>query len=202
MPAFNCLQLWKEPKKKARFNYPGIKSCHSVDELLAEAEIDLVVVNTPNATHYHFTIPAHRAGKHALVEKPFTISSKDTVALYKEARQQNRLILPYQNRRYDSDFVAVKQVIDSGKQGKLVEVHMRFDRYRYNIGPKVAKETPVPGSGLLLDLGPHLVDVAILVFGKPVSWIKTKGRFRPDGQVDDYAYIHLLYAGGYRYLLL
>ncbi len=193
---FQLSAVVERTEKKAPLIYPAIKSFHSVDELLADAEIELVVVNTPNATHYNFAMLALRAGKHVLVEKPFTISSKDAVALYKEARQQNRLILPYQNRRYDSDFLAVQQVIDSGKLGKLVEVHMRFDRYRYNIGPKVAKETPVPGSGLLWDLGPHLVDAAILIFGKPVSWIKNKGLFRPDTRVDDYAHIHLLYPGG------
>ena len=108
----------------------------------------------------------------------------------------NCFILPYQNRRYDSDFLSVKTIIDSGKLGKLVEAHIRFDRYRYSIGPKVAKETTVPGSGLMYDLGPHLLDAAISLFGNPLSWEKTKGYFRPNTQVDDYAHIHLKYPKG------
>ncbi|PIG99337.1 hypothetical protein CS542_05275 [Pedobacter sp. IW39] len=83
----------------------------------------------------------------------------------------------------------------------MVEAHIRYDRYRYTIGPKVFKETPMPGSGLLYDLGPHLLDMVFALFGEPLSWTKTLGYYRPGTQVDDYAYLHLKYRKTSRYLL-
>lgn len=179
--------------KKIQLQYPDIKSYNAVDELLADPDIELVVINTPNDTHFEFALKALRAGKHVLVEKPFTVNSSQAKQLFQEAKACNRCILPYQNRRYDSDFLSVKDVIDSGRLGKLEEMHLRFDRFRKNIGPKVFQETQIPGSGLLYNLGPHLLDAVISVFGKPLSWTKTLGHFRENTLVDDYAHIHLTY---------
>ncbi|TYP97572.1 putative dehydrogenase [Tenacibaculum adriaticum] len=183
-------------EKKAHIVYPNIISYDSVDELLADPDIELVIVNTPNATHFEFALKAIKMKKHVLMEKPFTINSTEAKQLFKEAKKYNCCILPYQNRRYDSDFLSVKKVIDSGKLGKIVEFHLRYDRYRYFIGPKAEKETPVPGSGLTYDLGPHLLDAVISLFGNPLEWRKNMGYFRPKTQVDDYAHIHLLYSTG------
>lgn len=193
---FELNAVVERTKKEAHLTYPKIKSYQSVDELLANPDIELVVVNTPNATHFEFALKALRANKHTLVEKPFTITSVQAKQLFQEAKLHNLCIMTYQNRRYDNDFLSIINVLDSGKLGNLVEVHMRFDRYRYNIGPKVAKETPIAGSGLLYDLGPHLLDMAISLFGNPINWTKTLGYFRPNTQVDDYAHIHLSYPKG------
>lgn len=193
---FELNAVVERTKKEAHLTYPKIKSYQSVDELLANPDIELVVVNTPNATHFEFALKALRANKHVLVEKPFTVTSVQAKQLFQEAKLHNLCIMTYQNRRYDNDFLSIINVLDSGKLGNLVEVHMRFDRYRYHIGPKVAKETPVPGSGLLYDLGPHLLDMAISLFGNPINWTKTMGYFRPNTQVDDYAHIHLSYPKG------
>ena len=192
-PGFELSAVVERSKKQARAHFPAIKSYDAVDELLADPDIELVVVNTPNATHFAVALAAIKAGKHVLVEKPFTVTSAEAKQLFEAGRAHNRFVLPYQNRRYDSDFLAVRQVIDSGQLGRLVELHIRYDRYRHHIGPKVQKETPVPGSGLLYDLAPHLLDIAISLFGFPLSWKKTLGHFRPGTQVDDYAHIHLTY---------
>lgn len=193
---FELNAVVERTKKEAHLTYPKIKSYQSVDELLANPDIELVVVNTPNATHFEFALKALRANKHTLVEKPFTVTSVQAKQLFQEAKLHDLCIMTYQNRRYDNDFLSIINVLDSGKLGNLVEVHMRFDRYRYNIGPKVAKETPIAGSGLLYDLGPHLLDMAISLFGNPINWTKTLGYFRPNTQVDDYAHIHLSYPKG------
>lgn len=193
---FELNAVVERSKKKAHLSYPNIKSYKSVDELLANPDIELVVVNTPNATHFEFALKALRANKHVLVEKPFTVTSAEAKQLFQEAKQLDRCIMTYQNRRYDSDFLSIINVLDSGKLGNLVEVHMRFDRYRYTIGHKIAKETPVSGSGLLYDLGPHLLDMAISLFGNPINFNKSIGQFRPNTQVDDYAHIHLSYPEG------
>jgi len=190
---FALTSVLERTDKKAHLYYPTIKSYSSIDELLADSQIELVVVNTPNATHFDYALKALRAGKHVLLEKAFTINSQQAKELYLEAERLNRWILPYQNRRFDSDFLSVKEVIESGKLGRLVEMHVRFDRYRTSIGPKLAKELPVPGSGLMYDLCPHLLDSVLSVFGNPLSWKKTLGHFREKTQVDDYVHIHLTY---------
>ncbi|HLT50541.1 MAG TPA: Gfo/Idh/MocA family oxidoreductase [Arenibacter sp.] len=195
---FDLVAVVERTKKQAQLDYPDIISYDSVDRLLEDGDIDLIVVNTPNLTHFEFALKALRADKHVLVEKPFCVTVAQAQELFAEAGKRDLYILPYQNRRYDSDFLSVKKALDSGKLGTLVEAHLRFDRYRYNIGPKVAKETPVPGSGLLYDLGPHLLDAAIALFGHPAEWRKHTGHFRPHTQVDDYAHIHLLYPEGFQ----
>lgn len=195
-PGFRLIAVVERSKKLAHKSYPEIKSYDTVEQLLADKDIELIVVNTPNFTHFEFALKALKAKKHVLVEKPFCVSSSEAKELFVKAKKVGRSIFPYQNRRYDSDFLSVKSVLESGKLGALVEVHMRYDRYRHHIGPKIAKETPVPGSGLLYDLGPHLLDAAIALFGHPLEWRKHTGKFRPKTQVDDYAHIHLLYPTG------
>lgn len=190
---FEFTAVVERSQKRAHQKYPDIKSYDSVDALLADGQIELVIVNTPNNTHFEFVLKALQMGKHVLVEKPFTVTPAQAEQLFEVARKNDRHALPYQNRRFDSDFLSVKKVLDSGKLGQLVEVHFRFDRYKYKIGQKAAKETPVSGSGLLFDLGPHLLDQAISLFGIPLNWTKTLGHFRPGTQVDDYAHIHLSY---------
>lgn len=193
---FDFCAVVERSKKNAQAIYPNIKSYDSVDELIHDDSIELVVVNTPNATHFEFALKALKAGKHVLVEKPFTITSAEAKELYQLAKTNGVQIFPYHNRRYDSDFQSVKSMIESRRLGDLVEVHIRFDRYKYGIGEKKAKEIPGPGAGLLYDLGPHILDQAISLFGLPEKWEKTVGHFRPSTQVDDYAKMHLSYPGG------
>jgi scyllo-inositol 2-dehydrogenase (NADP+) len=181
--------------RKARQNYPDIISYDTVDALLTDKNIELVVINTPNNTHFEFALKAIQHNKHVLVEKPLTITSSQAKELFQVAEKNNRHLLAFQNRRYDSDFLSVKQVLDSGKLGQLVEAHFRFDRYKLTPSTKTAKETPIPGSGLLYDLGPHLLDGVISLFGTPLDWRKNLGHFRPETKVDDYANIHLCYPG-------
>lgn len=192
-PGFDLYAVVERSEKTAQLRFPELKSYDSVDELIADPEIELVIINTPNYTHFEFAQKALRAGKHVLVEKPFTVTVEEAELLFREAKEHNLHILPYQNRRYDSDFLAAKEIVDSKKLGQIVEAHIRYDRYRYTIGPKVFKETPMPGSGLLYDLGPHLLDMVFALFGEPLSWTKTLGYYRPGTQVDDYAYLHLKY---------
>lgn len=179
--------------KKAAADYPEILSYNSVDELLTDSEIELVVINTPNNLHYEHAEAALKSGKHILVEKPFTATSAQAKILFELADSVGKQIFFYQNRRWDSDFAAVKKVLTSGKLGKLNEFHLRYDRYRNVIGPKAFKEQAVEASGLLYDLGPHLLDQVISLFGKPVSYHKTLGKNRKDTLVDDYFAIQLNY---------
>lgn len=193
---FELTSVVERSEKKAQKIYPNIKSYDRVDELLADPTIELVVVNTPNATHFEYAMKCLKVGKHVLLEKPFTVTSNEAKQLFNEAKKRQLKILPYQNRRYDSDCKSVKNIIDSGKLGQLVEVHIRYDRFRDTISPKIFKETPVPGSGLMYDLGPHLLDQAISLFGNPLRWKKTQGIFRKNSLVDDYVHFHLEFPQG------
>lgn len=190
---FNLKAVVERSHKNAVNDYPNIISYNSVEELLNDKEIELVVINTPNNLHYEHAKAALNTHKHILVEKPFTATSAQAKELFELADSVGKQIFFYQNRRWDSDFTSVKKVLDSGKLGKLVEVHLRYDRYRNVIGPKAFKEKPVEASGLLYDLGPHLLDQVISLFGKPLSFHKILGKNRAGTLVDDYFSIQLSY---------
>jgi scyllo-inositol 2-dehydrogenase (NADP+) len=192
-PGFNLSAVTERNEKKAHKDYSGITSYDSIDELLNDPAIDLVVVNTPNFSHYDYTRQALLKGKHVLVEKPFAATVGEAQKLFDLSRETGKQVFVYQNRRWDSDYLAVKKVIDSGMLGKLAEVHIRFDRYRNTIGPKTFKEELVPATGLQYDLGAHLLDQAINLFGKPLNFYKILGLNRKDTKVDDYFHFHLEY---------
>lgn len=192
-PGFNFHAIVERNRKQAEADYPSVISYNSVEELLADNAIDLVIINTPSYTHFEYAKLALLAGKHILVEKPFTATTVQARELFDLAKSVGKKALVYQNRRYDSGFNAVKKVIESGKLGKLVEVHFRYDRYRNEIGPKFFKEEPFEASGLSYDLGPHLLDQAISLFGKPEKYHKVLGKHRENTKVDDYFAIQLSY---------
>ncbi len=194
-PGFRLRAVTERSRKLAKLVYPDIVSYDSVEELLADPEISLVVVNTPNNTHAEFAKKSLLAGKDVLVEKPFATSAAEAREVFELGRSLGRKVLVYQNRRYSSDFMAAKAVIESGQLGRIIEVHLRFDRYRNFIGPKTFKESPVPGSGIFYDLGAHMIDQAISLFGRPVKAEKTLGRYREGTLVDDYGTIHLMFEG-------
>ncbi|HMH22523.1 MAG TPA: Gfo/Idh/MocA family oxidoreductase [Puia sp.] len=194
-PGFNFTAVTERSQKKAKAFYPGVKSYPTTEELIQDEELELIIVNTPNDTHYKYAEQALLAGKHVLIEKPFATSLPEAKELYVLAGKQQRHVMAFQNRRNDSDFESVKNVIESHRLGKLIEVHFRFDRYRPQIEAKAFKELPVPGSGLAYNLGPHLLDQVISLFGKPLQCHKSVGANRNGSQVDDYAFFHLIYGG-------
>ncbi|MBB6110434.1 putative dehydrogenase [Mucilaginibacter lappiensis] len=193
-PGFTFKAVVERHEKKAGKVYPEVISYNTTDELLNDAEIELIIVNTPNNTHFDYAVQALNGGKHVLIEKPAAVTSAEVKTLFDLGKKFNLKVMIYQNRRYDSGFISVKKVIESGRLGELIEVHFRLDRYRMPIGAKVFKETKdTPGNGLTYDLGAHLVDNAISIFGKPLSYVKTTASHRPGSQVDDYFNIHLSY---------
>ena len=195
-PGFDLQAVAERTEPRMGLDYPGIRSYPSVAELLADPALELVVVNTPSNTHVELALQALRAGKHVLLEKPVATTPAELDALLALARQQDRHLLAYQNRRWDSDFGAVRRVVESGQLGQLIEVHLRFDRYKPALHFKKFKEEPGPGSGLLHDLGPHVIDQALSLFGRPLSARKTLGHYRPGTRVDDYFSLHLRYPAG------
>jgi len=192
-PGFELYAVWERTKNLSQTKYPGVKIVRSLDELLLDPAIELVVINTPNATHYEYTKKALQAGKHVVVEKPFTITVAEGEELIKLAKEHNRIITVYQNRRFDSDYRTVKKIVDEGWLGQIVEAEIHYDRYKEEIGPKLHKETPGPGTGLLYDLGSHLLDQAIQFFGMPQAVFADIAIMRKVSKVDDYMELLLFY---------
>ncbi|MCQ0111001.1 Predicted dehydrogenase [Zhouia amylolytica] len=192
---FELTAVVERSVKKAHLDYPRVKSYDKVEDMIRDEKIELIIVNTPNSTHFDFALQALKHGKHVLVEKAFTCTSIEAQQLFNEAQKRKLYVLPYQNRRYDGDFLSVKNILESGVLGQVVEVHLHFDRYRNTISPK-AKEKPGLGGGIQYDLGPHIIDAALALFGTPHRYTKTLGYFRPNTMVDDYAHFHLSYADG------
>ena len=190
---FNFHAVLERNTKAAQNDYPEIISYNSSDELLNDASIELLIINTPNNTHYDLAKQALLASKHVLIEKPAATTVNEVEELFQLGEKLNKKVMIYHNRRFASDFQSTREVIQSGKLGQIIEVHLRFDRYREFIGPKKFKETPLPGSGILYDLGSHLVDQSISLFGKPLHFHKILGKYREGTQVDDYAHLHLQY---------
>jgi predicted dehydrogenase len=193
-PGFELRAVVERHEKKAALRYPGIISYDQTNELLNDQEIGLIIINTPNNTHFTLAKQALEAGKHVLIEKPIAATTAEVKELYDLGRQVKKLVMVYQNRRWDSDFLSVKQVIESGRLGELIEVHFRFDRYKTALSPKQFKEQKNSApNGLVYDLGPHLVDQAISLFGRPLRFQKTTGTYREGSEVTDYFNYHLFY---------
>jgi predicted dehydrogenase len=193
-PGFNLHGVVERSTKKVNERYPDVRSYDSIDELLSDASIDLVIVNTPNNTHYTYAKAALSAGKHVVVEKPFTVHSQEARELIELSKQMNRKLAVYHNRRYDSDFKTVRSVLESGALGEVREAEIHFDRYKLDLSVKAHKETGEPGTGVLYDLGSHIIDQALVLFGMPDSIFADLAAFRPQSKADDYFELLLFYA--------
>jgi scyllo-inositol 2-dehydrogenase (NADP+) len=185
-PGFNLYAVWERSKNLAEEKYPGIKTYRTLEEMLAEDQVELVIVNTPNFTHFEYASRALKAGKHVIVEKPFTVTADEGKELIELAEKQNKKISVYQNRRYDSDYKTIKKVLDTNIIGDIVEAELHFDRFKEELSQKLHKETPGPGSGSLYDLGSHLIDQALQLFGMPKMMFADIASFRPLSKVTDY----------------
>jgi len=194
-PGFDLYAVWERSKKLAQEKYPNVKSYDTLDELLKDEAIELVVVNTPNYTHYDYAKQALQAGKHVVVEKPFTVNSKEGKELIQLAKKKKKKLSVYQNRRYDSDYKAIKNVIQENLLGNVIEAEFHFDRFKEEVSPKLHKEVPGPGTGSLYDLGSHLIDQALQLFGDPIEIFADIQIMRPVSKVDDYFEVVLYYPG-------
>jgi scyllo-inositol 2-dehydrogenase (NADP+) len=192
-PHFKLYAVWERSKNLAEQKYPGVKTYRALEEMLADDLVELVIVNTPNYTHFDYTKKALLAGKHVVVEKPFTITVKEGEELIALAKKQNKKLSVYQNRRYDSDYKTIKKVLSERLLGDLAEAEFHFDRYSENLSPKVHKEIPGPGTGSLYDLGSHLIDQALQLFGMPDAVFADIHIIRPVSKVDDYFDLLLYY---------
>jgi scyllo-inositol 2-dehydrogenase (NADP+) len=165
--------------------HAGVQIARSIKEMLHDNSIQLVVVATPSYSHYENALQCLRAGRNVLVDKPFTLTSEEAEKLAEEARKRGVFVTVYQNRRWDGDFVTLKQVLASGVLGRVVSYESHFDRFREAPRLDEWRESGGPGGGTLFDLGPHLIDQATTLFGNPESVWADIRIDRDCGAVDD-----------------
>jgi len=201
VPGLHLAAILQRSGAEAAEKYPDVRIVRCVDELLAIPEIQLVVIATPNETHYPFARQCLEAGCDVVVDKPFTTTLEEAVSLVEIAKKLNRLLTVYQNRRYDGDFQAIRQLVEAGALGRIVRFETTYDRYRPQLKPGAWRETSRPGSGILFDIAPHLIDHALVLFGLPEAVTADVRIERENAAADDAFDITLHYANSMRAVL-
>lgn len=192
-PKFKFYGVLERTKKKAQKIYPSVKTFQSLESMLADESIELVIVNTPNITHYDFAKKVINSGKNLVVEKPFTATVAEAEELIKLAESKHVKMSVFHNRRYDSDFKTIQKVLKDGWLGDIVEAEFHYDRYDPKLSYKVHKETLTEGVGSIYDLGSHLIDQVLQLFGAPESVFADLDSYRPNSKVGDYFDLKLFY---------
>jgi scyllo-inositol 2-dehydrogenase (NADP+) len=200
VPGLQLAAIVERSGDSARAAYPDVRVVRSVSELLSIDSVELVVVTTPNPTHLDLARQCLEAGRHVVVDKPFTTTSAEAEELVRLAKERNRLITVYHNRRWDGDFLTLRRIVQEGKLGRLVLFESHMERYRPMLKAEAWRELPKPGSGLWFDLGPHLLDQAWALFGQPAE-MTADLRAERDGAVVDDAFDVLLHYARLRVLI-
>jgi len=171
---------------RAREKYPHVRVARTLEELLADKEIQLCVIATPNDSHFELAKACLLAGRDVVVDKPFAPTLRESEELVRLAAERGRLITVYQDRRWDGDFGTIKKIVASGKLGTVAEYECRFDRFRPEPKPNAWREkADQPGAGVLFDLGPHVIDQTLVLFGEPRTITASAFCQRETSQVDD-----------------
>ncbi|MGE8054731.1 oxidoreductase [Bacillus mycoides] len=171
---------------------PNAEVVGTIDELVNRADIDLVVITSPNTTHFPYVKEAIVHGKHVVVEKPFVVSIEEGEELISLANRHNVVLSVYHNRRLDNDFLTIKKLLQEKRIGNVYAYEAHFDRFRPHVRDRW-REKNLPGSGILYDLGSHLIDQALSLFGKPDAISADVIKQRPGAEVDDYFHVVLHY---------
>ena len=186
MKEFELVTILERTKNESQEKYPSVKVVRNIDELIADKETSLLVITTPNDTHFEYAAKALRAGKDVVLEKPFTNTIEEARELISIAKTSGKTLSVYQNRRYVSDYLTIKEILDNKWLGEVHEFNAFYDRYRAEARPAAWREQPHPGSGILFDLGPHLIDQTLSLFGNPLAITADIRMQRPHARVDDY----------------
>lgn len=189
---FELITILQGSKRDAREDYPMLNFSEDLDELLQMSEVDFVIIGTPNHLHFEQAETCLRAGKHVMVEKPFTITTEEADRLIEIASEVNRCLTVFQSKRWDGDYLTVKKLIKQGTLGRLLEFENNYPRFRQLYTHEVWKETSIPGGGVFYDLSPHLIDQSLQLFGMPES-LYADIRKQRGGEAEDWFEIHLYY---------
>jgi scyllo-inositol 2-dehydrogenase (NADP+) len=186
VPGLELACIVERSATRAREKYPDVRVARTVEDLLADKEIELCVVATPNDSHFELARACLLAGRDVVVDKPFTPTLAESEELVRLATERGRLITVYVERRWDGDFGTVKKIVRSGRLGTVVEYECRFDRFRPEPKTNAWRErADQPGAGVLFDLGPHVIDQALVLFGEPLAITASAFCERESSEVDD-----------------
>ena len=177
---------------RAAERYPGITTYRTLDAMLADPSLGLIVISTPSGTHFDLALQALKAGKNVVVDKPVAVTSAEGAELMHLAAKKNLLFAPFHERRWDGDFLTLKKLLAESALGRLAHFATNYDRWR-PVTRAAWKEDPAQGGGLLLDIGTHLVDQALVLFGKPQAVGAEVLRERPGNGSDDSFTLRLRY---------
>ncbi len=192
LPELTLKTVVSSDPAKVQRAYPMVSVVPKLEPLLASTDISLVVIATPNETHYPLAKQALEAGKHVVIDKPFVLSSQEANELIALAQAHHVLLSVYQNRRWDNDFLTIRNLLKTGVLGDISTYEAHYDRYRPVVQNRW-REQAIPGSGILYDLGAHLIDQALVLFGMPTTvWADIRAQ-RPGAKTDDYFHIVLGY---------
>jgi predicted dehydrogenase len=193
MDEFEITAVLERHSEESKKQLPGIRVAKSIEELIGADDTELIVITTPNDTHFEYASKALKAGKNVVLEKPFTITSADAEELIRIANNSGKVLSVYQNRRYVSDFLTMRELLEQNMLGDIHEFNATYDRFRPQAVPGAWRETNMPGAGILYDLGPHIIDQALTLFGNPEAITADVRRQRSFTKADDYFNIWLHY---------
>lgn len=192
-PGFRLKKVVERFSENARAIYPDAQIVRNHLDLLKDPDLDLVVITTPNIYHFDLAREFLEGGKHVVVEKPFTTSSAEADELIRIGEKSGRKIFVYHNRRWDGDFKTVQQVVYNGHLGQLLNYEAHFDRFAPGPRRSAWRDQPLPGGGVLFDLGSHLIDQALVLFGMPQAVFADIRSQRDKSRIDDYFEVWLMY---------
>lgn len=191
-PKFAMTHVMQRTSDSARERYPYTKIVRTAGEIIGDPSIDVVLVNTPDHTHYEYTRQSLQAGKHVVVEKPFVLDDREGEELISLAEKKGLVLTVYQSRRWEGDFLTIRRIADQKLLGRLVEYQAHFDRFR-NFIRDSWKEKPENNTGILFNLGSHLIDQALQLFGMPEAVFADIRKQRTGSLVDDLFDLNLFY---------
>lgn len=191
-PGMTLAAVSSSDASKVHADWPNVTVVSDPKQLFNDPSLDLIVIPTPNDTHFPLARAAMEAGKHVVVDKPFTVTLSQARELEAMAKSRGLVLSVFHNRRWDSDFLTLKGLIAEGKLGEVSYFESHFDRYRPQVRNRW-REQAGPGSGIWYDLGPHQIDQALVLFGVPVSITVDMAQLRPDAQTTDYFHAVLTY---------
>ncbi len=200
-PHFQLKSILERTKSNSRDSYPNSKIVRGFNEILNDAEIDLVVINTPTYLHFEMAKSSLLAGKHVVLEKPMTATSDEAKELIQISKNLKLLLAVYHNKRFEGNFKTAQKLIKEKRLGELVDCTIAVHRYRPEIGPKKWKEDTFSGAGILYDIGSHLIDQCLVLFGWPDSIEADLQIQRVNGKVIDYFNVQLIY-GNFRAIII
>jgi scyllo-inositol 2-dehydrogenase (NADP+) len=186
VPGMKLVKVVERHAQRSKEKYPWVTVVKNIDELLKDEQIEVVVITTPNWLHFEMAHKALSAGKHVIVDKPLTITTKEADTLIELAKKQDKILTVYHNRRWDGGFLTIKKIIRESWIGDIKKFEVRFERYRPEVKQELWRESNRQGAGVLYDIGCHLIDQAFQLFGKPKT-IKADIKIERKGaKADDY----------------